>query len=234
MLTQTRLDDLWDFGAPATSEARLREAAGSAMGTERHELRTQVARALGMQDRFDEGHAELDDLPCEEPVLVARVALERGRLEGGAGSADAAISRFLEAVGSARAHGLTYLEVDALHALALADRDRAEQWTLRALSCVDGTSDPRTRRWAVSLHSDLGWALHDAGRFDRALVEFSRALAAAEMYGTEEQRRSARWALGRCLRSLGRTGEARAIQLELASEDPSATHVRTELALLGG
>jgi hypothetical protein len=80
-LDQATLDDLWDFADAVASEARLRAAFDAATDpVERRELRTQVARALGLQERFTEGHGVLDALDLDEPVVAVRAALERGRL----------------------------------------------------------------------------------------------------------------------------------------------------------
>ena len=53
--------------------------------------------------------------------------------------------------------------------LAIADRDRAEEWTELALRVVTRSADPRTQRWAGSLHNNAGWARHDAGDYAAAL-----------------------------------------------------------------
>ena len=58
----TDVQTLWDFDDPAGSEQRLRSAADVAEGSQRLVLLTQVARALGLQERYDEGHALLDEL----------------------------------------------------------------------------------------------------------------------------------------------------------------------------
>ena len=54
------------------------------------ELLTQIARAMGLQMRFDEAHALLDDaqalLTPDMPQAAVRVALERGRLINTAGA----------------------------------------------------------------------------------------------------------------------------------------------------
>ena len=59
--------ELWDFDDPAGSEQRFRSAAETAEGADRLVLLTQVARALGLQERYDEGHAILDDLAVGRP-----------------------------------------------------------------------------------------------------------------------------------------------------------------------
>ena len=66
--------------------------------------------------------------------------------------------------------------MDALHMLAIADSAHAESRTPRALEYASTVHDPRTQRWMVSLHNNLGWTLHAAGRFTEALVEFQQSL----------------------------------------------------------
>ena len=50
----TDLRPLWNFDDPAGSEQRFRAAADVAEGAERLVLLTQVARALGLQERYDD------------------------------------------------------------------------------------------------------------------------------------------------------------------------------------
>ncbi|MBX3078696.1 MAG: hypothetical protein KF692_05645 [Cryobacterium sp.] len=116
--------------------------------------------------------------------------------------------------------------------LAIADEAHAARWTQEALAALEQTGDDRTKRWAVALHNNLGWNLHDAGRFDDALAQFSLAQGAAIRFATQDQQFSARWAVARCLRSLGRAEEALEIQRELSRERPDDADVREELAIL--
>ena len=52
---------LWDFDDPEVSERRFREAAAATDDAEeRRLLDTQIARALGLQGRFDEANRALD------------------------------------------------------------------------------------------------------------------------------------------------------------------------------
>ena len=178
MLRQEDLDALWDFNDPATSEARLRSAAD--LSEHRDELLTQVARALGLQGKFDEAHALLDSLPNDH----VRVPLERGRLHNSAGDPARAIPLFTETA----EHAEAFLRVDALHMLAIADLARADEWTRAGLEAVAAADDARTKRWATSLHNNFGWTLHDAGDLAGALRSFESALDAA---ATDEQRQYA-------------------------------------------
>ena len=80
-------DSLWDYDRPRESERRFRELlplAESAGDPSYHlQLLTQVARALGLQRRFDEAHRLLDlvEQRLEQRLATARVRylLERGR-----------------------------------------------------------------------------------------------------------------------------------------------------------
>jgi hypothetical protein len=188
-LDQATLDDLWDFADAVASEARLRAAFDAATDpVERRELRTQVARALGLQERFTEGHGVLDALDLDEPVVAVRAALERGRLHNSAGAPAEATWHFRRAAALADENGLTFLRIDALHMLAIADPEHADEHTdtaLRELAVVD---DARTRRWLVGLHNNRGWARFDAGDRAGALEAFEAAKDAADAYGTEQQR----------------------------------------------
>ncbi len=236
MVMQEQLDQLWDFTDPSASEQRFRDAAREHGATPetRAELETQVARALGLQSRFDEADRLLARIIFDSPPVSTRVLLERGRIRNSSGHAKDAVPYFTSAQVTANRAGLTFLELDALHMLAIADADNAAHWTDQALAVLDSTDDERTQRWAVSLHNNLGWYLHDAGRHDDALTQFSLAQGAAIRFGDEDQRFQSRWAFARCLRSLGRSDEALAIQRELAAERPDDTAVREELAVLTG
>ena len=116
--------------------------------------------------------------------------------------------------------------------LAIADEDKAQEWTRLALGLIETADDPRTARWSGALHNNLGWALHDGGDPAAALDEFAAALAAYEATGTPEQQRIARWTVARCLRTLGRTAEALDIQLRVLESGPEDGYVSEELGEL--
>jgi tetratricopeptide (TPR) repeat protein len=189
MVRQEWLDELWDFDDAGGSEQRFFEAAMV--------MQTQRARALGLQGRFKEAEALLDALNGSQD----RVALELGRVFNSAGDRARAISAFETVAASSDS---LFLRVDALHMLAIADPERAEQHTAAALTLLEGADDDRTRRWAVGLHNNLGWKLFDDGELERALGHFELALQAAELYGTESQRKYAQEAIDETKAALGR------------------------------
>jgi tetratricopeptide (TPR) repeat protein len=72
------------------------------------------------------------------------------------------------------------------------------------------------------LLNNIGWTLHDAGRFDEALDQFERGLAFRRAQpaspGNDNATRIAKWAVARAKRSLGRIDEALAEQEALLAE----------------
>jgi tetratricopeptide (TPR) repeat protein len=235
----TEPNDLWDFDDPAGSEQRFRTAAQTAEGTDRLVLLTQVARALGLQERYDEGHAVLDDLAVDDAEVATRTSLERGRLLRSAGDAEAARPHFESAATTAHEAGLEALRVDALHMVALvAPSEDQQRLTEEALAVARGSSDESARNWDASLLNNLGMTHADAGDWPEALAAFEEALASRERVGDDGRTRVARWMVGWALRNLGRTDEALAVQTALKAEleavgeeDP---YVDEELALLDG
>ncbi len=231
--------ELWDFDDPVGSEARFRAAADTAEGSERLVLITQVARALGLQERYDEGHAVLDQLSVDDDEVATRVSLERGRLLRSAGEADEARPHFEAAAAAARESGLEALHVDALHMVALvAPAEDQQRLTEEALAVARASSAQAARDWDASLLNNLGMAHTDNGDWPAALAAFEEALAARERIGDAARTRVARWMVGWALRNLGRTEEALAVQTALKAELEAAgeedPYVDEELRLIRG
>ncbi|WP_297084284.1 tetratricopeptide repeat protein [uncultured Demequina sp.] len=235
---QQLLDAMWDFGSPEVSEQRFREAwiDDSSDAHHRAVMATQLVRALGLQSKFSDADAVLDALAGSEPPgeIRARIELERGRLLVSRDAPADAIAHFERAVDEAAAVDAAFLEVDALHMLAIADAGNERDWAQEGLAIVHRSGDSRLKRWGVALHNNLGWTEHDAGDAAAALEHFEAALLFANDHGSAEQRHVARWAVGRCLRTLGRDDEALAIQRELAEQRPDDPFVGEEIAALTG
>jgi tetratricopeptide (TPR) repeat protein len=235
----TNLRALWDFDDPAASEARFRLLAEEAPQPVASHALTQVARALGLQERYAEGHALLDRLAADDPECQVRTHLERGRLFRSAGDVLRARPELEAAVGLARDAGLEELEVDALHMVALvADPEHQLAAHEAALARARAATDPAARDWDASVLTNIGITHADAGDHASALVAFEEALDASLRIGDPGRTRVARWMVAWSLRHLGRTEEARAMQLALKAEldalgeeDP---YVDEELALLSG
>ena len=226
----TALDDLWDYDDPAASEARFRtaidEAEAAADKTAVNEARTQLARSLGLQDRFADGHALLDEVDADHPAedrVRLRARLERGRLFRSNDEKEASIAPFLAAWNLARALGEDGLAVDAAHMLALVAAPPGEPaWHERALDLADTSPQPAARKWRGSLWNNIGWARFDGGDLDGAMSAFETALGARREQGKPKETRVAEWCVARCLRALGRVEEALAIQERIAAEAMAA------------
>ena len=231
---------LWDYDDPAASEMRLLEAAAAAEGTSEHAAwLTQVARALGLQERFDEGHAMLDDLVANDDETAARISLERGRLFRSAGDIDAALPHFEAAAARAASSGFEELQLDALHMVALAapPEERLARHE-QALAVARAATDPTARSWDAALLNNMGMFHADAGDHATALDLFEQALAACERIGEPPRTRVAKWMVAWSLRELGRTDEAlarqRALKAELDAAGETDPFVDQEIAILEG
>ena len=222
------IDRLWDFERPAVSEDRFR--AERAMRPERSrealELDTQIARALGLQRRFDAAHATLDAvaqaLPAAPPRVHVRYLLERGRVWNSSGAPEKAVPLFVDAARRASTDPAEFSDfylVDALHMLGIAaPAGERLDWNLKALDAAERSADPRTRGWRASLLHNLGWTMFERGDAAAALGYWQRALAAREAGGDTERIRVARWTVARGLRAVGRLDDAERVQLALAAE----------------
>jgi tetratricopeptide (TPR) repeat protein len=231
------LDSMWDFGRPELSEQRFRAALQRASGDEALILQTQVARTYGLRGDFERARAVLKavepSIEAAGPQARARYALELGRTYASAAhppesqtpeARALARAQFAKAEAIARAARLDALAIDALHMQAFVDTAPAEQlkWAQAALQVLAASSQPDARRWEASLRNNLGYALHQLGRYDEALTQFRRALALRERGTDARATRAARWMVAWTLRALGRTDEALAIQLRLAQEGDAA------------
>lgn len=221
------LDRLWDFDDPAGSERRFAELVARARdehdGAFLAECLTQLARARGLLQRFDEAHATLDDaeavLRPDDARSRARIHLERGRVANTAERDGPGRTCFLAAWDVARAAGEDALAVDAAHMLGIVEPpDLGWEWNERGMELARGSPDPAAQRWIGSIANNMGWARHDAGAYGEALELFTLALAERKRQDDPVRTRIARWCVARCLRSLGRTEEALAEQRALAAE----------------
>ncbi len=208
----------WNFDDPVASEAAFRKAlSATPKGDDALTLQTQIARTYGLRSRFDDAHTLLDTI---EPQLATagaeprvRFLLERGRTYRSSKAAERARPLFVEAAERAHAACLDALEVDALHMVALVEKEPEAQllWNRKALALALSSADPIARNWDASLANNIGVTLHDAGRHDEALASFQTALAARERIGKAGRIRVAHWMIAWTLRSLHRHDEALAI-----------------------
>jgi len=227
-------DELWNYGDPAATETRFRELLPEVTDPDRRlQLLTQIARTQGLQRKFDEAHATLDEVSTKLddarasdgaealPVVGVRLDLERGRALNSSGAPEKSRPHFAAAWERSRAHGLDFYAVDAAHMMAIVESgDDAVAWFERAREVAEASDDARTKKWLGSLLNNLGWTYHDAGQYEKALETFEACRTWHEEYGNDTTRGIAVWTVARCLRSLGRAEEALAMQESLYAANP--------------
>lgn len=203
----------------------------SAQGDERLELLTQIARTFGLRQRFAEAHELLNEVERElaeaGPRPHIRYLLERGRAHNSSGERERARPFFVEAWERAQTAQQEGLAVDAAHMVAISYPGRSEaiDWNQRGLEIARASEDPKAIALIPAMLNNSAWDLHDMGRFAEALPVFEEALTVWLERGKREQTLAAKWAIARCLRSLGRHADALAILRELEAEHTATDSV---------
>lgn len=221
---------LWDFARPEVSEQRFRAALEKATGDDALILQTQIARTHGLRRDFA---AARTVLAAMEPAMAkagpeaqVRYQLELGRTDASATHVAAQITpeaatraraAFGQALRLARSSGLDALAIDAIHMFAFVDTAPADQlrWGTEALEIATRSQQSDARRWEPSIRHNIGYALHQLGRYPEALAQFQAALAIREKGDRPQATHVARWMVAWTLRAMGRLPEALQIQLAL-------------------
>lgn len=241
-------DSHWDYNKPAETEAKFREifAMAEKSGDTLYvaELKTQIARTLGLQQKFEEAHRVLDEVDAvlqsghgtaltlrsgsptgastsQERWNTVRVRylLERGRAFNSSNQKDKALPLFEDAWNLASQSGLDFFAVDAAHMLAIAsDSTRVMEWNQRALALAEKSSEPKARRWRASLYNNIGWDYFSQSKYDSALAMFEKAVPARIENQQPTELRFAKWCVAKAQRMLGRLDEALAAQRALEIE----------------
>lgn len=231
------LAPLWDYNKPEVSEQRFRAALNKATGDDVLILQTQIARTYGLRKDFATARAILESIaagvPSADAGVRARYELELGRTYASAAHSpelqtseanSIARAAYLRALEIAKKARLDDVAVDAIHMLAFIDIGAAEQlkWGQEALAVVKISTQPAAKNWEASIRNNIGYALHQLGRFDEALAQFQQAVALRERGTNAEAIRTANWMVAWTLRSLNRLDEALKIQLRLEKECDAA------------
>ena len=231
------LAPLWNFSDPALSEQRFREAQATAGADDALILQTQIARTYGLRKDFARAQQILREmeprLPGSGAEVRVRHALEYGRTLASTAHDEASQSpevkeqarlAYGRALELAKAAHLDGLAVDTLHMMAMVDTAPADQlkWGQEALAVVQASTQPDAKKWEASLRNNIGYALHQLGRFDEALDQFQQQVGLRERGTNAEATRVAYWMFAWTLRSLKRHDEALAIQQRLEREGDAA------------
>jgi tetratricopeptide (TPR) repeat protein len=222
-------NDMWDYDDPAGTESRFRALLPGAMSSGETsyslQLLTQIARALGLQKKFTEANAVLDEVDEKaqgDDLVLVRLLLERGRVFNSSGQPERAVSLFKTAYELADRIGAGFYAADALHMLGIASTP-AEQpgWNLKAIDYVESSTQARARYWLGPLYNNLGWTYFEQGSLQQALETFQKAQSIRELQGKPKEIHIARWCVARTLREMGQVEAALVIQtqFETAGEE---------------
>lgn len=231
-LTSEQIDALWKIANPVEGQVKL-ENAITLYPSSTDELRTQIARSLGLRGRFDEAWEELSKINSRHSAVVEiRTQIESGRLKNSSGDQNQARPYFLRALELAQQEHFDYYAIDAAHMLGiLSEGQESVQWNTLALQIAATSKIERAQNWKGSLLNNLGWTYFNIGEFNTALSTFESALDFQKAAGDPVRVRIARWTVARCLRALGKYDEALAIQTDLI-QYPEEGYVSEELGEL--
>ena len=218
-------DRLWDYRKPDETEKRFRELLPKAEASgnlDYHlQLLTQLARTQGLQKKFDEAHAILDQveqkLTNDVPIAKVRYLLERGRAFNSSKHPDKARVLFLEAWDLSRQVKSDRFAVDAAHMMGIVEPPEKQlAWSEKALAIVEKSEDKRLKGWLGALYNNIGWSYFELKRYEDALDMHRKGLAWRESIKQQGVPvLIARWAVARMLRALERYDEALKIQREV-------------------
>lgn len=231
MLSQSlpNFDALWDYSDPDKTEQRFRETILQIPEDDpaHLELLTQIARAQGLQRKFDKAHQTLDQVEKRlgEYATRAKVRylLERGRVFNSSGHPEEARPFFEQALDMAKQLSEDFYAVDTIHMLAIiASPEESLALNLEAIKMAESSSQEKTQNWLGSLYNNTGWSYHDLGDYATALEIFEKGETWQRSKRRVSQTRIATWTVARTLRSLNRVEEALSKQLKLKDELDSA------------
>lgn len=228
---------LWDHARPEASEQRFRDALAGATGDDALILHTQIARSWGLRKDFERARevlrAQRPQLAVAGPEARVHWWLEWGRTHASAKHTAAQMTpqakqqareAFDTALATARTANLDGLAIDAIHMYAFIDTAPDDQLRhgREALAIALASAQPAARQWQASIRNNIGYALHQLGRYDEALAEFQQQVRLREAMGNAGRLRVAHWMVAWTLRALKRDDEALAIQLRLERENDAA------------
>lgn len=219
-----KLYSAWNYSKPAETEIRFREFLAEATSpAEQAEIRTQLARSVGLQRRFDEAHEILNQADAQitndMPVVKVRALLERGRVYNSSGNAEQAREYFLAAFEAGKQCNHDDYTVDAAHMMGIITKaEESLQWNELAISIAQNTEQEMAKRWLASLLNNTGWTYFSMGNYARALELFNDALEYRRKQNNIVEIHIAQWCVAKTLRMLGNVEESLSMQHAMLAE----------------
>src|SRR5712692_8332873 len=226
-------DNLWDYDHPGASERRFRELLPAALDSRDFpyltQLLTQIARAEGLQRKFQDAHKTLDRV--EKALLKAdaddktrvRYLLERGRVFNSSRKRDEARPLFSQALDLAINSKDDSNAVDAAHMMAIVEpTEKQLPWNLKALDLAENSTDEKAKKWRGSLYNNLGWTYFEQRQFEESLLMFEKALEFQHQQEDPNKILIAKWCVAKTLRMMDHTEEALEMQRDLYEQYQAA------------
>ena len=223
----TPYDKLWNYRDPVETEIKFREALKETSVeknlSEHLQLLTQIARAQGLQRKFEEAHQTLDEvgkqLTEQQNTEHIRYFLERGRVFNSSSNKRNAEVCFRSALDIAKNLNQDGYAVDAIHMLAIiSPPDASTALNKEAIVFAENSEQQQAKNWLGSLYNNLAWSYFDKGEYEKALSVFLRALQFREEKKSAYEIFLAKWSVARTLRALNRNDDALKVQLALFEE----------------
>jgi len=224
-------DSLWDYDHPGASERKFRELLPTALDSRDFpyltQLLTQIARAEGLQRKFQDAHETLDrvekGLDKTDDKTRVRYLLERGRVFNSSGKRDEARPLFSQALDLAVKTKDNFNAVDAAHMIAIAEpTEKQLQWNLKALDLAENSADEKARKWKGSLYNNIGWTYFEQEQYEESLLMFEKAREFQEQQGDPTKIMIAKWCVAKTLRMMDHTEEALEMQRDLYEQYQAA------------
>ena len=233
------LDQYWDLEHPERVEATFRDLVrvakekGDSTPAQLIELLTQLARAQGLQGKLPTAETTLAEvetlLAASECGVAAKISylLERGRILFLAKTPALARPMFVEAWTLASQSGEDFYAIEIAQMLAKIEPPKVQKdWTLKALSLAEHSSDARVKQSLCTIYPTLGWHFFELRQYDKALELFQKALVRLEgelptshpTAGTARKIIATKYAIGKSLRLQNRFEDALKIQQEILAE----------------
>ncbi len=230
-------DAFWNYADPNTTEIKFREVLNSADTKDElyiAELKTQIARTLGLQRKFEDGHSilnEIDNVLIDENAqLATRYFLEKGRLHNSNNEKELAYEEFMKASECARLNQFGFYQVDALHMLGIvAKAEDSLSWNEKAITAAETATEARAKNWLGSLYNNTGWTYFDMKQYDKAIDLFQKCLFWNIDKNRMEAARIAKYSIAKSYRMQGKHNEALFILDEIAAGEPDG-YIHEELA----
>ncbi len=224
-------DSLWDYDHPGATERRFRELLPAALDSRDlpylSQLLTQIARAEGLQRKFQDAHKTLDRvqkaLDKTDDKTRVRYLLERGRVFNSSRKPEEARPLFLEAFDLALKSKDDFNAVDAAHMTAIVEpTEKQLLWNLKALDLAENSADEKVRKWKGSLYNNIGWTYFEQQQYEESLLMFEKALEFQKREGDPTKIMIAKWCVAKVLRMMDHTEEALEMQRNLFEEYQAA------------